>query len=159
MRFTLIDRITDFQPGDQITATKSLSLAEEYLQDHFPRFPVMPGVLMLEAMYQTAAWLIGKSENFAHTVVTMKEALNVKYSDFVQPGQTLIVTAKIVKQDEATTTVKAQGMVGDTVAVGGKLVLEKYNIVDREQDRVAADQFARRALEERFALLYRPDSV
>ena len=52
MRFTLIDRITELKPGVSITAVKGLTLAEEYLQDHFPRFPVMPGVLMLEAMFQ-----------------------------------------------------------------------------------------------------------
>ena len=54
--FLLIDRIIDFQPGAKITAVKSLTMAEEYLADHFPNFPVMPGVLMLEAMTQAAAW-------------------------------------------------------------------------------------------------------
>ncbi|MGA2254534.1 MAG: hypothetical protein ABSG53_07735, partial [Thermoguttaceae bacterium] len=63
MRFLLIDRIVDFQPGAQITAVKSLTMAEEYLADHFPNFPVMPGVLMLEAMTQAAAWLIRLSED------------------------------------------------------------------------------------------------
>jgi 3-hydroxyacyl-[acyl-carrier-protein] dehydratase len=47
MRFTLIDRVLAVDPGKSITAIKALSLAEEYLGDHFPRFPVMPGVLML----------------------------------------------------------------------------------------------------------------
>ena len=57
MRFTLIDRIVELEPGVQITAVKNLTMAEEYLADHFPHFPVMPGVLMLEAMTQAAAWL------------------------------------------------------------------------------------------------------
>jgi 3-hydroxyacyl-[acyl-carrier-protein] dehydratase len=47
MRFTLLDRILQLDPGSRIVAVKNLSLAEEYLADHFPRFPVMPGVLML----------------------------------------------------------------------------------------------------------------
>ena len=50
MQFTLIDRITDVQPGASITAVRALSLAGEYLQDHFPRFPVMSGVLMIMAV-------------------------------------------------------------------------------------------------------------
>ena len=64
MRFTLIDRIVDFQPGVRITAVKSLTMAEEYLADHFPNFPVMPGVLMLEAMTQASAWLIRAERGF-----------------------------------------------------------------------------------------------
>ena len=58
MRFTLVDRIVALEPGKTITAVKNLSLAEEYLADHFPGFPVLPGVLMLEAMTQAAAWLV-----------------------------------------------------------------------------------------------------
>ena len=49
MYFSLIDKIDELKPGDSIVATKSLSMAEEYLRDHFPKFPVMPGVLMIDA--------------------------------------------------------------------------------------------------------------
>ena len=47
MRFTLLDRVVAIEPGKSITAIKTVSLAEEYLADHFPRFPVLPGVFML----------------------------------------------------------------------------------------------------------------
>ena len=60
MRFNLIDRITELNEGQSITAVKGLSLAEEYLKDHFPRFPVMPGVLMLEAMKEDPTTYQGK---------------------------------------------------------------------------------------------------
>ena len=49
MKFSLIDKIDLLEPNREIVATKSLTMAEEYLQDHFPKFPVMPGVLMIEA--------------------------------------------------------------------------------------------------------------
>ena len=104
MRFCLLDRITELVPGVQITAVKRLRPDEDYLDDHFPRFPVMPGVLMLEAMFQASAWLVRQSEGFAHSVVILKEARNVKYFDFITPGQELVVTAEILKQDESTTT-------------------------------------------------------
>src|SRR5271168_1212794 len=107
MRFTLLDRIIELEPGAKITAVKNLSLAEEYLADHFPGFPVMPGVLMLEAMTQASAWLVRASEDFAHSVVLLKEARNVKYANFVEPGQTLHVTAEIVEQDARETKLKA----------------------------------------------------
>ena len=77
MRFMLIDRIVELQSGTKITAVKNLTMAEEYLADHFPHFPVMPGVLMLEAMTQAGAWLVRHSEDFAHTMVVLKQINNV----------------------------------------------------------------------------------
>ena len=156
MRFSLIDRITELHEGDRITAVKVLTLAEEYLKDHFPRFPVMPGVMMLEALFQASSWLVRKSEDFEHSVVVLREARNTKYSDFVEPGQTLTVTAQIIKQDESTTTLKAQGLVGDRVAVSSRLVLERYNLADRYPERAASDEFTRRRFRRRFAILYQP---
>ena len=58
MRFVLVDRIISQETGQSLVAVKNLSLAEEYLADHFPGFPVMPGVLMLEALTQAGAWLV-----------------------------------------------------------------------------------------------------
>ncbi|MCP4249820.1 MAG: beta-hydroxyacyl-ACP dehydratase, partial [bacterium] len=87
MKFILIDRIVELVPGERITAVKALSRAEEYLADHFPRFPVMPGVLMVEAMIQGASWLIRATEDFAHSMLQLAEAKNVTYKSFVSPGQ------------------------------------------------------------------------
>src|SRR5207253_6077713 len=111
MRFCLLDRILELEPGVRVAAAKRLRPDEDYLKDHFPRFPVMPGVIMLEALYQASTWLVRQSEGFAHAAVLLKEARNVKYSDFVAPGQTLEVTAEFLKQDETTTTLKSQGTV------------------------------------------------
>src|SRR5437667_11677689 len=122
MRFCLLDRIVELEPGVRVTGVKRLRPDEDYLRDHFPRFPVMPGVLMLEAMYQASAWLVRQSEGFAHSVVVLKEARNIKYSDFVTPGQTLEVTAEILKQDESTTTLKVQATVNGNVAVNARLL-------------------------------------
>ena len=57
MRFNLIDRIVEVRPGRGLQAVKNLTLGEEYLADHFPTFPVMPGVLMLETLVEAGAWL------------------------------------------------------------------------------------------------------
>ena len=127
-------------------AIKALSLAEEYLADHFPRFPVMPGVMMLESMFQACAWLVRKSEDFAHAIVVLREARNVKFSNFVEPGQVLVVKATIVKQDDTTTTLKAEATVDGKTAVSAKLVLERYNLADRYPTRAASDAFATRRL-------------
>src|SRR6185312_11374358 len=58
MRFHLIDRILELEPGKRIRMVKNLTLGEEYLADHFPTFPVMPGVLMLQTLVEGSAWLL-----------------------------------------------------------------------------------------------------
>lgn len=155
MRFTLIDRISDLKPGESITALKVLSLAEEYLQDHFPRFPVMPGVLMLEAMYQASALLVFETEDFRHSTILLKEARNVKYADFVQPGETLVVHAELLKLEESLAVLKARGTVGNEAVVSGKLVLERFNVSDRLPQRAAWDDYARMKMRQHLEMLYR----
>ncbi len=143
MRFCLLDRILELEPGVRVTAAKRLRPDEDYLKDHFPRFPVMPGVLMLEAMYQASAWLVRQSEGFAHSVVLLKEARNIKYADFVTPGKELVVAAEIFKQDESLTTLKTQGTIDGNLAVNGRLVLERFNLADRYPLRRNTDPYLR----------------
>jgi 3-hydroxyacyl-[acyl-carrier-protein] dehydratase len=157
MRFCLLDRITDLQRGTKITAVKLLRPDEDYLRDHFPRFPVMPGVLMLEAMFQASAWLVRDAENFKHAVVALKEARNVKYSDFVTPGKQLVVTSELLKQDETTATLKTQGTVDGNPAVSGRLVLERYNVGDRFPIRGNCDPYIRRWMRNVFDRLMTPE--
>ena len=68
---------------------------------------------MLEAATQAGAWLLRLSEDFAHSIISLKEAKNVKYADFVPPGQTLEVTVSIIKKDERLATFKVEGQVGE----------------------------------------------
>jgi 3-hydroxyacyl-[acyl-carrier-protein] dehydratase len=154
MRFTLLDRIVAIEPGKSITAIKTLSLSEEYLADHFPCFPVMPGVLMLEAMTQAAAWTIRLGEDFAHSIVVLRQAKNVKYGDFVEPGRVLTVTAEVVSQDETTTKVKASGMVGDRTSLTARLVLERYNMADRRPYGDAIDARVRAEMRKLWGILH-----
>lgn len=140
MRFTLIDRITDLQPGESITAVKNLTMAEEYLQDHFPLFPVMPGVLMLEALYQASAWLVRATDDFSHSMIELSEVRNTTFKDFVEPGQSLMITSKILKRDGEQTSVQASGEVDGRPAVRARLVLDCYNLADRKLASEAIDR-------------------
>ena len=154
MRFTLLDRVVAVDPGKSITAVKGLSLSEEYLADHFPRFPVMPGVLMLEAMTQAAAWTIRLGEDFAHSIVVLRSARNVKSGDFVEPGKVLTVTAEVLSQDETTTKVKASGTVGGRTSLTARLVLERYNLADRQPHGAALDARVRSEMRRLWTLLH-----
>ncbi|MFZ4733244.1 MAG: 3-hydroxyacyl-ACP dehydratase FabZ family protein [Pirellulales bacterium] len=153
MRFCLLDRILTVQPGKSITAIKTVSLAEEYLGDHFPRFPVLPGVMMLEALTQAAAWTIRLGEDFTHSIVVLRTAKNVKYGDFVQPGRTLTVAVEVLDQDENTTRVKATGSVGEKTSLTARLVLERYNLADRLPHGDALDARVRAEMRRQWAIL------
>jgi 3-hydroxyacyl-[acyl-carrier-protein] dehydratase len=150
MRFRHLDRITQLEVGKRIEAVKQLSAAERYLDDHFPRFPIMPGVLMLETMYQAGYWLVRKTEGFVHSVVVLKEAQNVKFSGFVQPGQTLVVTAEIKKQDGPRTTLVTRGTVDGNSVVSARLVLEAFQLGDRYPHRAATQNYLMRNLRQQF---------
>jgi len=155
MYFSLIDKIETLEPGKRIVATKSLSMAEEYLRDHFPNFPVMPGVLMLEALTQASAWLIRVSENFAHSIVVLKEARNVKYARFVQPGQTLNIISEIVQEDGNLVTLKAEGFVEGQSNLKAKLILCRYNHSDTDPLQTIVDEKVIAEMRELLKNLYR----
>ncbi len=154
MKFCLIDQITEVRPGERISAVKCLTLAEEYLQDHFPRFPVMPGVLMLEAMTQTGAWLARATDQFTYSMTVLKEARNVKYADFVEPGEMMLVQAEIVKKEGTLTSLKVSGEVKGNVAVSSRLVLESSNVSGTAEPGTV-DKLAIRQLKQQFDLLCR----
>lgn len=154
MRFSLIDRIELLEPGKRIAAVKNLTLAEEYLADHFPNFPVMPGVLMLEAMTQAGAWLVRATEDFSHSIVVLKEARGVKYGQFVEPGQTLRVTVEVVRHDDRDTEIKAKGEVDAKTTVSGRLILTRYNLADTRPELAATDETVKQELRDLFDLLY-----
>jgi 3-hydroxyacyl-[acyl-carrier-protein] dehydratase len=154
MRFTLIDRITAIEPGRSITAIKNLSLAEEYLADHFPGFPVMPGVLMVEALVQTAAWWVRQEENFAHSTILLKQARAAKFVNFVSPGRTLTVTAAFQGWNGNECTFKGSGTVDGASAISARLTLERFNLADRDPGLAASDAEQIRAARELFAQLW-----
>src|SRR6266851_4179137 len=104
MRFNLVDRIVAFEPGKSIQAVKNLTLGEEYLADHFPTFPVMPGVLMLEALVEAGAWLLRLSDDFRHSVIVLHEARSVKYGMFMEPGRQMNITVELMERAGALAT-------------------------------------------------------
>lgn len=157
MRFSLIDKIVELKPGQSILAQKTLQGSEDYLKDHFPNFPCMPGVLMLEAMYQAGSWLLRQTDDFARPIVLMKEVRNVKYGSFVEPGQTLTVNVQVMKQvDDHTTKMKGQGTVEGKSAVSGVMLLDQFRLAERYGSAESLDLVSRREYLTKFAELYQP---
>ena len=140
MKFILIDRIIELVPGERITAVKALSRAEEYLADHFPRFPVMPGVLMVEAMIQGASWLVRVTEDFAHSMLQLTEARNVTYKSFVSPGQVFELSVEAKQIGPESSRFVGIGRCGQTEMVKAHLSLRHFNLADQEPGLETVDQ-------------------
>ncbi|QDS96837.1 3-hydroxyacyl-ACP dehydratase FabZ family protein [Adhaeretor mobilis] len=130
MKFSLLDRICSFEPDTELTAVKNVTLSEEYLADHFPEFPVLPGVFMLEAATQASAWLVRLSEDFAHSIITLQEAKSLRFVDFVTPGKTLTISVQQSKREGNIIGMKFRGTVDDRLCVSGRLSVECANLAD-----------------------------
>ena len=153
MKFALVDRVIELEPGKRIVAVKAVSLAEEYLADHFPTFPVLPGVLMLEALVESAAWLVRQHEDFAHSLVLLKEAKNVTYKSFVKPGHLLRVEVSCRQLAPDGSEFTGTGRCDDTEVVKARFTLRHFRLADRDPRMAETDARLVAAARERWALI------
>src|SRR5262245_19177588 len=154
MRFHLIDRIDAHEPGKFLRGCKFLALGEEYLADHFPRFPVMPGVLMLQCLVEAGAWLWRVSTGYRHTVVVLQEVKNVKYGSFMLPGRRMDVAVDVVRVDGDLATFRGKGADEEgPQTVSAQFTLHGYRLAERGPGGVAADARLIEELKARWALL------
>lgn len=140
MRFNLIDRIVEVRPGQSLRAFKNLTLGEEYLADHFPTFPVMPGVLMLETLVEAAAWLLRLTDDFRHSVIVLREVRNVKYGTFMEPGKRMDVSVEQIEQTDGTVTFKGKGETEGQTTVTARFTVARYNLRERNPALQATDE-------------------
>ena len=145
MKFNLIDKI-DLLADDRIVASKFVSLAEEYLADHFPTFPVLPGVMMLEAATQAAGWVLHRRTNFAKSMAVLKESRNVRYGNFVAPGSFLRIEAELTKSTDGGGTFKVTGSVvnsagqaSDAPAITGRIEIALFDLADKQPELANLD--------------------
>lgn len=104
MRYLLIDHITDWKPGETIKGVKNVAMSEDFLEFHFPRNPVMPGVLLLEALTQLTGWLEAASSDFRNWFLISR----VKKSNFyslVLPGDQVDLEVQRVDGQEGNAKV------------------------------------------------------
>lgn len=154
MRFHLIDRIDAHEPGKFLRGCKFLALGEEYLADHFPRFPVMPGVLMLQTLAEAGAWLWRASTGYRHPVIVLRDVRNVKYGGFMVPGRRMDVAVDLVKAEGATAAFKGKGTDDSgQQTVAAQFVLHGYGLAHRGPAGVAAEAKLLEHLKARWALL------
>ena len=121
----LVDRVLDWESGKSIKAIKNVTVNEEFFNGHFPHKPVMPGVLMIEALAQTAAILsfltMGQKPD-DKTLVYFVGIDGARFKRPVEPGDQLVMDVEILKVSRGIWKYKAKGSVDGQVALEAELM-------------------------------------
>ncbi len=96
--------------------------------------------MMLEALTQAASWLLYRRSNFAKSIAVLKEARNVKYGNFVAPGNSLRVEVDFFKATDTGAVFKAAGIVNESQALSARIELSYFNLSDKTPEMAAIDQ-------------------
>lgn len=121
MRFILVDTILAMVPGKTISATKTMPANEELFLDHFPGFPVVPGVLLTEMMAQTAGKCL-YSENADRGRPMLAKIKGASFRDWVRPGEPIVLTAEILSSRPQFATAACQGRVDGRLVCSAELM-------------------------------------
>src|SRR5690242_12047673 len=123
--FRFVDRVSEVNKNQGLTAFFTLTGREEFLQDHFEGFPVMPGVLMLEALVQASSSLLAYSSDFEKPVHRLESVSDVKYGQFVKPGTRLRLTVRYLGEQGGASRVEGriERLAEDGVTSAGKALL------------------------------------
>ncbi|MEO8400675.1 MAG: 3-hydroxyacyl-ACP dehydratase FabZ [Gammaproteobacteria bacterium] len=123
--FLLIDRIIEIKEGESITAIKNVTMNEPFFVGHFPGLPVMPGVLILEALAQAAGVLAYKSTNTLPsdgTLYLFAGIDNARFRRVVEPGDQLRLEIKLLRAKKEIWKLDAAAYVGDELACSAELL-------------------------------------
>ncbi len=129
----LVDRVLDWESGKQITTIKNVTINEEFFNGHFPNKPVMPGVLMIEALAQSAALLafltMGQKPD-ENAVVYFVGIDGARFKRPVEPGDQLTMQVEILRQSRGIWKFKASASVDGQLAVEGELMCTMRSIAE-----------------------------
>jgi 3-hydroxyacyl-[acyl-carrier-protein] dehydratase len=116
--FLLVDRCEDYRPHQSIVGIKCVTFNEPFFQGHFPDYPVMPGVLIVEALAQTGAVLMSKSlaVDVAGKTILFMSLDNCRFRHPVRPGDVVRMPVEVVRARGDVFKFKGRAMVGEKVA-------------------------------------------
>lgn len=120
MRFLLVDRILSLTPGRDVVAVRAIPRDEEYFQDHFPGFPVVPGVLLTEMMGQAAAKCLN-AERRPRGNAMLARILSASFRQWVRPGDEVHLHATIESNEERFATAECRAEVAGRPVAQAKL--------------------------------------
>ena len=155
MRWLLVDKIDTLEIGERASGRKTWSENETFFEDHFPSFPVVPGVLLMEALAQLSGKLIGytvrkRRGDWPFPILSMMNG--VKFRKFVRPGQEVILETKIdlLREEMAGVTVRAR-CDGKTVAQAEQIFVFNAVPLEDDEDRAKVERLERTHLEQLWA--------
>ncbi|MDP3143298.1 MAG: bifunctional UDP-3-O-[3-hydroxymyristoyl] N-acetylglucosamine deacetylase/3-hydroxyacyl-ACP dehydratase [Candidatus Omnitrophota bacterium] len=120
--FLMVDRIISIEEGKRAVGIKNVTINESFFQGHFPQKPVMPGVLIIEAMAQVGGVMMLSQEQHLGKIAYFIAANNIKFRKTVVPGDQLVLEAEVVKVKSKTGQVHTQAKVNDKVAAEADLM-------------------------------------
>ena len=123
--FLLVDRVLEMEPGRSIVALKNVTINEPFFPGHFPHHPVMPGVMVIEAMAQAAAILAFKSGERLpdeHSVVYFVGIDDARFKSPVVPGDQLVLHARIDRHLKGIWKFSTEARVGERLAAEAKMM-------------------------------------
>lgn len=123
--FLLIDRVLLCEPGKRVAALKNVTINEPFFQGHFPYYPVMPGVLIVEAMAQAAAILTFHTEKAKadeRSVYYFVGIDNARFKKPVVPGDSMRLEVTLARQVRGIWKFDAQALVGDALVAEARLM-------------------------------------
>ncbi|MGI9013179.1 MAG: UDP-3-O-acyl-N-acetylglucosamine deacetylase [Phycisphaerales bacterium] len=127
----LVDRVVEIEPDRRAVAVKNVSINEPFFQGHYPGTPIMPGVLIVEAMAQVGGLLLSQKLEHTGKIAVLLSLDRVKLRKPVTPGDQLILEAQAVRAGARTGNVKCRAFVGNDLAAEAQI---KFMMVDAEPD-------------------------
>ena len=116
--FLLVDRAEDYRVGQSIVGIKNVTINEPFFVGHFPDFPVMPGVLIVEAMAQTGALVMSKTLDADLSLINIffMSVDNARFRNPVRPGDVLRMVVEVTRSRGGVFKFRGRAMVGDKLA-------------------------------------------
>ena len=129
--FLLVDKVTELEINEKAVGLKNISINEPFFQGHYPGTPIMPGVLVVEAMAQLGGLLMSRKLEHTGKIAVLLSLDKVKLRHPVTPGDQLILEAESIRAGVRTAALQCKAFVGSRLAAEAQI---RFMMVDAEQD-------------------------